>query len=310
MGSLNDSFMSPIAYTSSSEISPSRACRITPTAIPSGVLPTKSARIFDGAVFRCSWSRSAKSIVGQPQLHVPTTLSSGTCEENCLASALPLDMSHSRRVRSSRVSGLRSGLIKVVIKGNSATTVLRATCHKFRVQREDTNVASQTCKCKHTAHGQKNMSIFVVVLLALLRSVALPPQQDEIWQHVNVSTRTPQLKSITLSPIQLAIIRKALVARVRLDNWPCADGGEPDWVDKVTFDELPISSTEHATLVQAGMGSAPAADKAQTERCGWCNSKLTNSHSLPLRRRTSTDGFIPLSRQPVTASKIWFWAGI
>lgn len=100
------------------------------------------------------------------------------------------------------------------------------------------------------------MNMFLVVLLALLRSLALSPQQDEIWQHMNVSTRTPQLKSITLSSRQLVIVRNALPARVRLDDSPCADGSEPGWVDKVTFEELPISSTEHAALVQAGMGCA------------------------------------------------------
>lgn len=98
--------------------------------------------------------------------------------------------------------------------------------------------------------------MYLVVLLALLRSVGLSPQQDEIWQHVNVRAGTPQLKSITLSPKQLVVVRKALAARVRLDDWPCADGSEPDWADKVTFEELPISPTEHATLVQAGVGCA------------------------------------------------------
>ena len=100
------------------------------------------------------------------------------------------------------------------------------------------------------------MDMHPVVLLALLCSVGLSPQQDEIWRHVNVSTRTPQLKSIALSPKQLVVVRKALAARVRLDNWPCAQGDEPDWVNKVTFEELPISSTEQAVLAQAGMGCA------------------------------------------------------
>lgn len=43
---------------------------------------------------------------------------------------------------------------------------------------------------------------------------------------------------------------------MRLDSQPCAEGGEPDWVEKVTFEELPISNTEKAVLVEAGMGCA------------------------------------------------------
>lgn len=98
--------------------------------------------------------------------------------------------------------------------------------------------------------------MYLVVLLAILFSVGLSGQQDEIWHRVGVNTRTPQLKSITLSPKQLVVIKKALAARVRLDNWPCAEGDEPDWVEKVTFEKLPISSAEEAVLAQAGTGCA------------------------------------------------------
>jgi hypothetical protein len=41
-----------------------------------------------------------------------------------------------------------------------------------------------------------------------------------------------------------------------LDNWPCAEGEEPDWVEKVTFEELLVSATERVLLVEAGMGCA------------------------------------------------------
>lgn len=115
--------------------------------------------------------------------------------------------------------------------------------------------SSGTYTYKIQSMGLKDMNIFLVILLAL-PSVVLSPQQDEIWHHVNAVTRTPKLKSVTLSRKQLATVKNALAARVRLDNWPCADGGEPGWIDKVIFEELPISSAEHATLVQAGMGCA------------------------------------------------------
>jgi len=100
------------------------------------------------------------------------------------------------------------------------------------------------------------MSTCLAILLALLCPAGYCPQQDDIWQHVIVKTRLVQLRNITPSSKQLAIVQKALAARVQLDNWPCAEGGEPDWVEKVIFEDLPISPTEPAMLVEAGMGCA------------------------------------------------------
>jgi hypothetical protein len=101
--------------------------------MPSGVTPIKSARIFDAAVFRWSRPFSAKSIVGHPHVHVPTTEMLASCGAYSFASADPLAISHSRRVCSSWVSGLRSGLMpKVIAPGcsvfNSDREVLGAIC--------------------------------------------------------------------------------------------------------------------------------------------------------------------------------------
>jgi hypothetical protein len=85
---------------------------MTPTSMPSGALPTKSAKMIDGAVFRCSRSPSAKSIVGQPHVHLPTTFTSAICERYALASGLPWANSHWSSFRSFSVSGRRSGRMK------------------------------------------------------------------------------------------------------------------------------------------------------------------------------------------------------
>ena len=118
------------------------------------------------------------------------------------------------------------------------------------------DLATPIRKCNYTAHESKNMNTCLAILLALRCATGFCPQQDDIWQHVIVNPRLVQLRSITPSPNQLSIIRKALAARARVDRWSCAEGDEPDWVEKVTFDDLPISPTEPAILVEAGMGCA------------------------------------------------------
>jgi hypothetical protein len=47
-----------------------------------------------------------------------------------------------------------------------------------------------------------------------------------------------------------------------LDARSCADGGEPGWVEKVTFEELPVSAADQAVLVEAGAGCARGAQGA------------------------------------------------
>lgn len=99
-------------------------------------------------------------------------------------------------------------------------------------------------------------------LLLTLSCSLFFPQRSDIWQHVSVDPNTPQLRSITLSTEQLALVRKALVARARLDHWGCAEGDDSDWADNVTFDALPVSTTEEVVLVEAGTGCARGAQGA------------------------------------------------
>jgi hypothetical protein len=93
-------------------------------------------------------------------------------------------------------------------------------------------------------------------LLALFCSLIFFPQHTDIWQRVSANPGPLHLRTLTPNPKQLAIIRKALAARVQLDNWPCAEGEEPDWAEKVTFKELPVSTSEEVVLIEAGAGCA------------------------------------------------------
>jgi len=53
------------------------------------------------------------------------------------------------------------------------------------------------------------------------------------------------------------MVKKALVARVVLDNWPCAEEDEDlEWTENLKFEELPVSVTEKIVLVEAGPGCA------------------------------------------------------
>jgi hypothetical protein len=72
-----------------------------------------------------------------------------------------------------------------------------------------------------------------LLLIAFLSSLVLFSQQADIWK--NVSTEPAgQLETVTPSPTQLVIIRKALKAREELDVEGCGDE-EPNWVEKVFF---------------------------------------------------------------------------
>ena len=85
--------------------------------------PFKNRQDSDASVFRCLPSPTAKSIDGQPQVHLPTTMTSSTCEAYCRASGLPLAISHSSRDRSSLLSALCSGRMNL-----DMTSSNRAIC--------------------------------------------------------------------------------------------------------------------------------------------------------------------------------------
>lgn len=81
------------------------------------------------------------------------------------------------------------------------------------------------------------------------------PAQTDLWQNVGRYS-PPQLKTYTPSQAQLARVKKALVARVRLDDWPCAEVDDQEWTENLKFEDLPISVTQKVVLVEARMGCA------------------------------------------------------
>jgi len=96
-------------------------------------------------------------------------------------------------------------------------------------------------------------SALIVVLVYSLLSF---PAQTDLWEKVE-GYRPLHLKTYAASPAELVRIKKALVARVGLDNWPCAEEDEDlEWTENLKFEELPVSETEKIVLVEAGNGCA------------------------------------------------------
>ena len=80
-------------------------------------------------------------------------------------------------------------------------------------------------------------------------------QETDIWQHVRTEKGAISLKPMTLTATQLANIKRALNGREQLDVESCASE-EHNWVEKVSFEELPVSDAGMALLVEAGAGCA------------------------------------------------------
>jgi hypothetical protein len=96
-------------------------------------------------------------------------------------------------------------------------------------------------------------SALIVVLVYSLLSF---PGQTDLWKKVGHYDPMQRLKIYAHSPAQLVRVKKALVARVRLDNWPCAVEDDTEWTENLKFEELPVSVTEKIVLVEAGTGCA------------------------------------------------------
>ena len=96
--------------------------------------------------------------------------------------------------------------------------------------------------------------MFSLALVFLFSFVSLS-QQADLWQHVG-GFAPIHLKAYVPTQSELARIKKSLTARVKLDNWPCAEMDDTDWTENLKFEELPISTTEKTVLVEAGSGCA------------------------------------------------------
>jgi hypothetical protein len=93
---------------------------------------------------------------------------------------------------------------------------------------------------------------FIFLLVCSLISC---PRQTGLWQQLQ-SYSPSHLKIFTPSSAQRARVRKVLLERVQLDNWPCAEDDDPTWTANVVFERLPVSATEEIVLVEAGSGCA------------------------------------------------------
>ena len=81
------------------------------------------------------------------------------------------------------------------------------------------------------------------------------PAQADLWQKVG-GYDAMHLKTYVPSQAQLVRVKKAIAARVGLDNWPCAEEDDSDWTENLKFEELHVSETEKIVLVEAGTGCA------------------------------------------------------
>ncbi len=96
--------------------------------------------------------------------------------------------------------------------------------------------------------------MFSLALVFLFSFVSFS-QQADLWQHVG-GFGPIHLKAYVPTQAEFARIQKALIARVKLDNWPCAEMEDTDWTENLKFGELPISTTQKIVLVEAGSGCA------------------------------------------------------
>jgi hypothetical protein len=136
----------------------------------------------------------------------------------------------------------------------------------------------------------------ILVLVYLLLSF---PAQTDLWKKVGHYDPMQHLKIYVASPAELVRIKKALVARVRLDNWPCAEEGEDlQWTENLKFEELPVSVTQKIVLVEAGPGCARGGQGSNGAM--WIIRFQGDKFVFSLlRSNNSMDGSIQFSGQPV-----------
>jgi hypothetical protein len=94
------------------------------------------------------------------------------------------------------------------------------------------------------------------LIVVLVYSLLSFPAQTDLWKKVGHYDPMQHLKIYVASPAELVRVKKALVARVRLDNWPCAEEDDTEWTGNLKFEELPVSVTQKIVLVEAGTGCA------------------------------------------------------
>jgi len=102
---------------------------------------------------------------------------------------------------------------------------------------------------------KRETHISLALCVASFCSIWTFAQQTNLWQQVG-DFNPVHLKTFTPIQAQLVKVKKALVARVRRDGWPCAYETDLDWTENLQFEELPVSDTDRIVLVEAGAGCA------------------------------------------------------
>ena len=103
----------------------------------------------------------------------------------------------------------------------------------------------------------KGFNVRPALILILTAWLATSPGQTDLWEKVGHYDPMQPLKIYAPGPAELVRIKKALVARVALDNWPCAEEDEDlRWTENLKFEELPVSAKEKIVLIEAGPGCA------------------------------------------------------
>jgi hypothetical protein len=94
------------------------------------------------------------------------------------------------------------------------------------------------------------------LIVVLVYSLFSFPAQTDLWKKFGHRDPMQHLKIYAPSQGELVRVKKALVARVGLDNWPCAEEEDTDWTENLKFEELPVSAREKIVLIEAGAGCA------------------------------------------------------
>jgi hypothetical protein len=92
-----------------------------------------------------------------------------------------------------------------------------------------------------------------IVLSVLCLSVFARAQAD-IWKQVNTSPDARPVR-VSVSKLQLDAIKKVIVAEGGAGRWPCTSAAD-DWTKSLIFEDLPVSHSQKALLVEAGPGCA------------------------------------------------------
>jgi hypothetical protein len=120
----------------------------------------------------------------------------------------------------------------------------------------------------------------------LMVSSALAIAQADLWSHVNRKFDTPQLASASVSDARLTAIRNLLRENRKSIGWNCGGEQLEELLKGLTFETIPLSSSEDVLLVESGGGCARGGQGSNGAM--WL---VRFSHDTPQLIATPRDGF-------------------